>query len=323
MTKLVYLLAASHSGSTLLAMLLGAHPEVCTAGELKATALGDVDRYLCSCLEPIGRCAFWQAVGQEMGRRGFSFDVANAQTHLTNGESSYVRRLLSPLHRGRLLECCRDVALSFSSSWRRTLPRFQARNRNLVESLCDVSGKKVVVDSSKIGIRLKYLLRNTGFDVRVIRLARDGRAVALTYVDPARFADASQPRLRGGGSGGDRESERLTIEQAAREWRRSNEEAEAVLARVPAARQLEIRYETLCTQPEKTLEGIFGFIGVDPALGTLNFRGAPQHVVGNGMRLDSTGEIRLDERWREVLTLEHLAVFDRVAGDFNRRLGYR
>ena len=38
--RLAYLLAASHSGSTLLAMLLGAHPEACTAGELKATNLG-------------------------------------------------------------------------------------------------------------------------------------------------------------------------------------------------------------------------------------------------------------------------------------------
>ena len=31
-----YLLAASHSGSTLLAMLLASHPDVCTTGELKA-----------------------------------------------------------------------------------------------------------------------------------------------------------------------------------------------------------------------------------------------------------------------------------------------
>ena len=35
-TKLAYILAASHSGSTLLAMLLGAHRETCTVGELKA-----------------------------------------------------------------------------------------------------------------------------------------------------------------------------------------------------------------------------------------------------------------------------------------------
>jgi hypothetical protein len=41
------------------------------------------------------------------------------------------------------------------------------------------------------------------------------------------------------------------------------------------------------------------------------------------MRLDSTREIRLDERWKTALGAEDLAVFDRVAGDYNRRLGYR
>ena len=46
--RLVYILAASHSGSTLLAMLLGSHPDVCTVGELKATSLGNVEEYLCS-----------------------------------------------------------------------------------------------------------------------------------------------------------------------------------------------------------------------------------------------------------------------------------
>jgi hypothetical protein len=44
--------------------------------------------------------------------------------------------------------------------------------------------------------------------------------------------------------------------------------------------------------------------------------------VGNGMRLDTSSEIQLDERWREVLGPEELATFDQVAGDVNRRLGY-
>ena len=57
-TRLFYILAASHSGSTLLAMLLGSHPDVCTAGELKAASVGDVDAYRCSCGAPILQCGF-------------------------------------------------------------------------------------------------------------------------------------------------------------------------------------------------------------------------------------------------------------------------
>ena len=45
--KLIYLAAASHSGSTMTAMLLGAHPDLCSVGELKAINLGDKNSYLC------------------------------------------------------------------------------------------------------------------------------------------------------------------------------------------------------------------------------------------------------------------------------------
>ncbi len=191
-----------------------------------------------------------------------------------------------------------------------------------MESVLEVSGKKVVVDSSKIGLRLKYLLRNPALDVKVIRLIRDGRAVALTYTDPARFADAKDPLQRGGGSGGDRKNERLTMAEAAHEWRRSNEEAETVLAGLDRSRWTEVRYEELCVDPQATLSRIFGFLGADTGKSRSDFRSGEHHVVGNGMRLDASSEIRQDERWRSCLTGDELVVFGRVAGKLNRRYGY-
>ena len=119
-----------------------------------------------------------------------------------------------------------------------SLPAIQRANAALARCLLDVTGKQVIVDSSKMGLRLKYLLRNPDFDVRVIRIVRDGRAVALAYMDPAGFADASDPRLRQGGMGGDRANERQTMPEAAHQWRRSNEEAESLLAE-PAALPLD------------------------------------------------------------------------------------
>jgi hypothetical protein len=321
--RLVYILAASHSGSTLLALLLGSHPDVCTIGELKATSLGDVERYRCSCHEELRRCPFWTGLSQDMAQRGWSFDVTQAGTDLTVGTSRYVRRLLRPLHHGPFLEGVRDAALALSPTWRTQLPRIQALNAALVECVCDRAGAKVIVDSSKVGLRLKYLLR-AELDIRVIRLIRDGRAVALTYTDPATFADARDPRFRGGGMGGDRHAERLPPAEAAREWRRSNEEADAIVRRLDPARWLEVRYETLCTEPESTLRRIFAFMGVD-ATGEICLTPRPRnhHVLGNGMRLDHTIDIRLDDRWRSGLAPADLAVFEAVAGALNRRLGYR
>ena len=206
MSTLVFLLAASHSGSTLTAMLLNAHPGIRTAGELKANHLGNVERYRCSCQELIGDCEFWNTVSSEMQIRGQPYDVRDARISMDSIPDKYVQRLLRPLHRGLLLESVRDFLLSLSPAWRRAYPAWQERNRQLVESICAVSGTSYVADSSKIATRLKYVCRIPGLNVKVVRLVRDGRAVALTYMQPAKFADARDEKLRGGGTGETQES---------------------------------------------------------------------------------------------------------------------
>lgn len=323
MPRLAYLLAASHSGSTLLAMLLGAQPGACSAGELKATSLGDADSYRCSCRTIIRDCTFWQQVSAAMAARGYSdFDITRAGTSIFEVSSPYAQRLLAPLHRGRLLEWVRDAALTLSPAWRTHAHSADRRNQALIEALLEVTGAQVVVDSSKVALRLKYLLRNPSLDIKVIRTIRDGRAVAMTYMDEWNFADASDPALRGGGSGNRRPPPRRNMTEAANEWKRSQEAAESLLATLPRSQWTEVRYEELCADPEATLRRLLTFLDLDPDKVVLDFRSRQQHVIGNGMRLDTTSTIRLDERWKTHLTPDDLAVFDTVAGDLNRRLGY-
>lgn len=321
--RLVYILSASHSGSTLLALLLNAHPEICTVGELKATSLGDVKRYRCSCRRLIKECPFWNGIARKMAGQGIDFDIADSGTDFGYGASPYVAKLLQPLYRGGVFENIRDALLLLSPRWRTLQPIIQSTNTALMQAVLSQSRKKVIVDSSKIGLRLKFLMKNPQLDLRIIRLVRDGRAVLLTYMDPANFADAKSAELRAGGHGGGRESERLTLEQAAREWRRSNEEAEALLRNQNRLHRMTVRYEALCCQPEKTLKDLFAFIGVTQNHVNLDFRAVEHHVIGNGMRLDSSSQIRRDDRWRYYLTESQIAAFDRLAGELNTSLGYR
>ncbi len=317
---LVYILAASHSGSTLTAMLLNAHPEICTAGELKASGLGKISGYRCSCRSLIGDCPFWQQIAAAMQSAGLEYDVRDARTSLRDAPG-FAARLLRPLHRSPVLERVRDAALWFSPGWRHWLPAWGARNQALVESIAGVAGAKMVADSSKIAIRLKYLRRSTRLRIKVIHLVRDGRAVALTYMDPSNFADATNPALRGGGSGTQRHS-RLGMGEAALEWRRSNEEACEVLKEFGENDKTRIRYEDLCADPSGTMNAVYRFLGLEESDAFRDFKSAEHHVVGNGMRLDDTSEIRLDDRWRQTLTAPELREFDRVAGRLNRSFGY-
>jgi len=320
----VYILAASHSGSTLLALLLNAHPEVISVGEIVSGSRRVVDGYRCSCRQLIAECPFWRAVAEAVRREHPEFDLADFGIRWEPESPAWLRRTLRLEHRGRLAEAARDAALGLSSQWRRHFARTSACCVALARTLLAQGRARVVVDSSKLAHRLKLVRRIHDLDVKVIHLVRDGRAVALTYMDQQTYADASDPALRRGGrgaapapAGGE-----MPMAKAADEWRRCLRSAEHALAGVPAASWIRVTYEDLCARPEAVRERLFDFIGVDAARAATDFRAAEHHVVGNGMRLDTVSQIRLDERWKSVLSAQDLQVFDAVAGPLNRRLGY-
>lgn len=320
--RLGYILASSHSGSTLLAMLLGAQPGACTVGELKATNLGDPERYPCSCKTLLRECSFWRKVNEKMRERGEDFCIFDAQTHFGGECNRYVKRLFRPLHHGWVLEKIRDSLLGISPSWRSHSARVQRRNVALVESVMDISGAAVVIDSSKSDLRAKHLMRNPDLDVRLIRLIRDGRAVSLTYIDPFNYAGAADPEIMKKTAPKTPPRKLMPMAKAARMWRRSNEAAEELLARANPSRVIRLQYEEFCREPEVFLKRIVGFLDLDSDRIQMDFRSVEQHVIGNFMRVDSSSLIELDERWRSVLTKDELADFDREAGNLNRRYGY-
>ena len=67
---------------------------------------------------------------------------------------------------------------------------------------------------------------------------------------------------------------------------------------------------------------LFSFIGVDPERGRNRLRSGEHHIIGNGMRFDTTSDVILDERWRSILKSKELEAFDAIAGHLSRRLGY-
>ena len=320
----VYILGASHSGSTLLALLLNAHPDVATIGETSPGKMGDVDTYRCSCGRVIKDCPFWAKVARRMQERHSDFRLGDFGTAFEYPANRVINRVLQCEHRGVALEWVRDTVLRWSPGWKRAQARIKARCYDLASVVLAESGKRILVDSSKVAHRLKFLWRIPEFHIRVIHLVRDGRAVALTYMRQDEFADSREPAWRRGGRGmaSEATAPSLPMHTAAEEWRRCLRSEQHVLAGLPRSRWIEVRYEELCGNPEGTLERIHSFLGTKSGPVTRAFRAAENHVIGNGMRLDTTSEIALDERWRSVLTEEYVRVFDSVAGGVNRRYGY-
>ena len=299
-TKLAYILGATHSGSTVLAMQLASHPEVCTVGELSGTRYRAEPGYRCSCGRELVQCDFWQGVSAAMAKRGFSYSATTAETDVRNAPNRYARRLLRPMHRGRLLELVRDAGLGLSPATRAYLRRHQQLGAALAESILECSGDTVLVDSSKLGVALKYHLRNPRFDVKVLWIVRDGRAVARSLM----------------------QNERLTMRQAAREWRLFYDEADAIVRRLDRSQWRQVRYEALCADRDGTLGSLWRFIGVRPAAAAAAPPARELHVLGHATRLNGAAPMKLKEKWRSELSPADLRDFEGLAGGTNRQLGY-
>jgi len=298
--RVAYILAPSHSGSTLLAFLLGAHTEATTIGDTGGTASRLDPAYRCSCGEVARTCAFWKRVSSEMAARGFDFSVGDFGTRFESTRSRWLNRVLRAEHRSRLLEAVRDTVLWFDPRWHKEFRETAARNVALAGTILRLTGAKVLADSDKLPHRLKFLLRIPELDIKVIHLVRDGRGVVHTCIRDEGWSAA----------------------KSAMEWCRGIRAAEKLLSRLPVSQWTQVRYEDLCADPRKTLERLCMFLELDPSGVTLDFRSASLHVFGNKMRLDSTSAIRVDDRWRTDLTQAELAAVNRICGRLLRRYGY-
>jgi hypothetical protein len=143
---IAFVLAASHSGSTLLSLLLNAHSRVHALSEIDKIGLHarNPDRGR----RPL-RSPFWRDVAAR-------YDAAGA-------------RKLAQIE----LRAPRESRLEG-----RELAAWAIEYGRLAEAVAAVSGKRILVDASKDAAQLDLLLRAERFDVRVIALVRDGRGVA-------------------------------------------------------------------------------------------------------------------------------------------------
>ncbi len=300
MNELAYILSPSFSGSTLLTFLLNAHPEIATIGELKAQAMGNLDEYDCSCGTRVQQCGFWRALAAEFERRGLRFDLADLGTHFRYRSRPALDKVLRARVRGPVLENVRRATRAMLPGGARFHNDTLTRNELLIDLVTHLQGGSVFLDGSKDPVRLWYLHRAARWNLRTIYLVRDGRGTARSYMN----------------------HDGLSMADAAREWRRTHEECLRLVARLPVGRVLHLKYEDLCRAPEETLDRTLTFLGLDSRARLDDFRAVEHHILGNAMRLKSSGEIQLDEKWRTALTPADLATFDRVAGDLNRQYGY-
>ncbi len=297
--RYVYLCSAPHSGSTLLAFLLGAHPDVATVGELAASYPAKIR---CSCGQPVPACPFFAELAARAAAEGMEVRHGDLEVGLKAREGcGRYEDLFFHTFRWRWLDRLRDLAYPASAPPRRLAAERLQRTWRLARLACEIQGRRVFLDTSKNPQTLPFLACDPRFDLRTIVLHRDGRGTVNSLM----------------------RKEKRALETAVGEWLWCYRHLERVVRNyLPADRVHVVRLEDLCRDPEGVERALFRFMGVGEDA-ALDFSDPARfHVMGNMMRLSFDGRIRLDEKWRDELTDEEKSYIDRRIGAKNRQYGY-
>lgn len=290
----IYILGCGRSGSTLLDLVLGAHARVAGLGEVWYHRRWLKNNFICTCGARFHSCVFWRAVTEKLRAGGH-------QTGVT------------PVHDRRAkIGALGRLWLGKSLPAPAPAKGYALASYHLFKAVQEVSGKTVVLDSSKNPMRLLYLYASGLFHIKVIHLIRDGRA----YLNSTR-----QPVIMPAQGG--RRAPAQSAARAAWRWLLTNALSDMICARLPAESWCRIKYEDFACEPAAVTQRLCAFLGLDFSPELLQAgRAAIHNISGSRWRYQSGEAIRLDEKWRTELPAKRRLVFNVLAGWLNRKYGY-
>ena len=298
--RVLYVAGSNYSGSTLLAFLANAHPEMTSIGEMGPARTGHHD-YTCSCASPISDCDFFGRVGAQMRALGHDFDPRDMGLRLAYGTNAVMNRLVHGNLSSRLLNAVRDRVVSRLPAYESIVRDLLERNVAFKRAATTVAGTSVFVDTNKRPRRIAFLAASSDIDLRVVHLVRDPRAQGHSALRHTGFSP----------------------ERVGRAWRRRQREIERLVgAHVSKHLVHVLRYEDLAGQPEREMARLALFAGLEAAPLPDDFRSGSHHIIGNAMRKRSAATIRVDERWRKELAASDRAAVERLTERTALRYGY-
>jgi hypothetical protein len=315
------------SGSTILDIVLGNHPQIESVGEvsniirngwISHESLRGIDPRrirvpICACGKrldvpnidaPVEACPFWSRVRREWVERT-DRDSIESYPKL---QDAFERQRRWP----RLLYEKRRPSTLFRSYARLTLAFF--------ESIRAVSGKPIIVDSSKRPVRAFTLGMIPGIDLRVVHLVRDGRGVITSLRKT--FKKDIQAGIMWDHKG-------HPMRKSAVHWIDQNLQTEWVCTQLGPERAIRLRYEDFVADPKSVLEEIGSLIELDLTnVADAATSGKPMQVGhnigGNRTKKSAIVTLRpeLAEEWKTALSPTEQQLSWMFMGWLMRRYGY-
>jgi hypothetical protein len=266
-TKVIYLMGAGHSGSTILGVTLG-NCEGCFYA-------GEVEEWLVRAGQPqwgaSDRQRFWGEVTEQVDGRGLFGTVVNR----------YVERSSAALRPERW------------PARARMLKRYRRVCAELFGAIARTADARYVVDSSHFPLRARELEKAKGIELYLIFLVRDPQSVIDSNTRELSEHEVAERRWR-------------ALEMNANMWL-TQLLSILVFLRHPRERRIFLRYEDLVADPEGVLRQLLDTVGSNAAIPDLQALGIGAPLQGNRLIRTDTIALRrsvpASPRWSLLTTL--------------------
>lgn len=293
--RVIFIVGYGRSGSTLLDMMLGAHPDIFGAGEMLTICrhVWPKNEY-CACHQSVRKCPIWSDAIAEWQQSGVNIGAHQALQQRIEPILSLRRALAGDA----LRTYCEQTLALYRIVARRT-------------------GRRVLLDSSKSPGRA-IALAGSGVDLRLIHLVRDPRAVAHSM---------SKQMSIDTEAGVQKELHGRPFMRTALRWNFVNAGAERALRCVPEEHGLRLRYEDMVADPAGALRRIGAAVGTDLAsLGEAIAEGgmiaADHQIAGSRIRMMGAMHLNSDMGWVDRMSEAAQAKVSRICRMRMRRYGY-
>jgi hypothetical protein len=288
--KILYVVGTPRCGSTVLSNILNEVERFFSIGEFNFIwDRGLKENWGCGCGKPFKECPVWSKVLQKV------FDDVNqvdVETFLDQSERYDKKREL-PLRVRHFLYMSQE---RIQKRMKRMMGDYLDVITQLYHAIYDVVGNKVIVDTSK-SLFYGYVLSSIPtFDVYILHLVRDSRAVAYSELYRKKKVPGVNKELYMG--------ENLDTFFVTKRWVIHNFLVEKILGKY-SKKYLLLHYEDFAENPEKSLQNIFKFLGEDELnIPLINERevelGINHSFSGNPNRFKrGTIFVRKDEKWKK------------------------
>ncbi len=324
--KVLKITGLGRSGSTILDVVLGNHPDIESVGEvgnvirngwISRESLREIDPSklrvpICTCGKrldvlyvdaPDEACPFWSSVRREWLERA---DGESIESYPKLQNDFELKRRWPRL----LYERRRPSA---------PLRSYARLTRTFFESIRAVSGKPVIVDSSKSPARALAFGMVPGVELYVVHLVRDGRGVMISLRKT--FKKDLQAGIMWDHKG-------HPMWKTAVRWIVLNLASEWICSQLGPKRTMRLRYEDFVADPKSALERIGSLIEVDfTDVANAASSGKPMqagHNIG-GNKTKKSGSITLRpdaKEWKSALSPTEQRLSWVLMGWLMRRYGY-